>query len=83
MRKQFLTFCIIVLGLGLISYTTWYVFEKDSKGVTVIKYQIGNMTYLVFGNGSSVVNYTSDSMEYEFLHQPTKTLYGQDTSKTE
>ena len=46
---------------------------KDDIGINV--YQKGNITYLTFENrnGLCTVNYTSDSMEWEFLHQPTKT----------
>lgn len=42
---------------------------------SVVKYQYGSITYLLFqqGNGGvAVVNYTSDSMEYEFLRHSTK-----------
>jgi predicted ABC-type exoprotein transport system permease subunit len=46
-----------------------------ARSITATKRQMGNITYLIFerGNNLSVVNYTSDSMEWEFLHQPTKT----------
>lgn len=45
------------------------------------EYHHGKITYLIFHKSENihVVNYTSDSMEYEFLHQPTKQSNETDT----
>jgi hypothetical protein len=62
---------------------------SDSFTGKVVKYQQGSITYLVFINdgykagGLDVVNYTQDSLEYEFLHSPTKIAHGEDPCKTE
>lgn len=46
--------------------------------IDVYRYSVGNVTYLVFDKGNSgvggvaVVNYTQDSLEYEFMKCPTK-----------
>lgn len=48
--------------------------DKWSNGY-LNEYHRGNITYLIFRRNNSiyVVNYTADSLEYEFLHSPTKT----------
>lgn len=65
----------VLLGLffGLEVYRSFLLQKAMSKGDTVRRYQEGKVTYLIFGDGNAVANYTSDSMEYEFLHSPTKT----------
>lgn len=50
--------------------------SHTESGIITTKKQIGNITYLIFEPSSSnvggitVVNYTADSAEYEFLHPP-------------
>jgi hypothetical protein len=70
------------LGIWAVGITLmlWIVLSYTSR-MDVTKHQEGNITYLIFqkSNSIAVVNYTADSLEYEFLHQPTKTNYGDDT----
>lgn len=44
------------------------------SGGWIYEYRRDSITYLVFqrGEGLFVVNYTQDSLEYEFLKHPTK-----------
>jgi hypothetical protein len=71
-----LSYLWLFLGLffGIEVYRSYMLQKAMAKSETVTKYQKGNITYLVFGDGSAITNYTSDSLEYEFLHPSTKDL---------
>lgn len=50
----------------------------SGSNVNVYRYQVDSITYLVFDKGSAstggvfVINYTADSMAYQFLQPQTK-----------
>jgi hypothetical protein len=67
----------IVSGVALYKCkNTRYTKTEFDKDINLVRHQEGKITYLIFGNGNgmSVVNYTQDSLDWEFLHSPTKTM---------
>jgi hypothetical protein len=62
-------------------HTSEHVSYRPNDVIMITKQQEGHITYMILTKGNSihVVNYTADSLEYEFLHQPTKTNYGDNT----
>lgn len=71
------------LAVSFMLFLVYYIKAQFSNNIKVTTLIEGKITYLVIrnGDGLDVVNYTQDSLEYEFLHQPTKTQFnGHDTT---
>lgn len=79
-----ITLIVSILIIVFVSCTTKSGETVKSFNGYVSPYQYDKITYLVFktDGGIHVVNYTADSLEYEFLHSPTK-ITRDDSCKTE
>lgn len=80
MRKDFMQY-LLYIGIATV-FLVGLIWYMTSGKVKPTRYIEGNITYLVFktSNSIAVVNYTQDSLEYEFLHSPTKTYHDTATS---
>ena len=80
--KKILAVLPLVLVFAACTTKSGEISSENFSG-SVVKYQYGHMTYLVFdkGNGGvAIVNYTADSLEYEFLHSSTKSEFNEPDS---